>query len=483
MDRRPSPGTEEGDTEGSAPPGVHRSVVVPAIAVPSSVACIRSLGRKGIRTIAVSERQSPPAMRSRYCDEAITVPDPSTNLAGYRDALLRLARRPDVATILPVREEDVFVLAQNRQLFRESIGTPWPDLTTLATVQDRVALFELAAEAGVPTPTTRLLTDDASWDRRWIVKSRYSIMNRSYTEQAPSNRCVSPPTTTYLRPGAIPDLDTLVDRMGHVPLLQEFVPTTIEYGFFALYDEGEPIATFQHRQHRGYSYAGGASAYRESVAIPELERTGRRLLDALDWHGVAMVEFLKDPSSGEFLLMEINPRLWSSLPFSVRAGADFPHYLYALATDNAGGIDPGYERGLAGHLIRGELLYLLSILVEDNDLVDPPPLPGAIADVVGSMIAHPRFDYLVRDDPWPFVRDLRLALGEAAQEVTSSIPPGKSSRPARDESTDHRHPNAENVLQDLDRDPVVGLEAAAETHDGDRGETGTRQKHDQSHGR
>ena len=463
-----TPSVQSGDAGG-------RAVVVPAIAVPSSVACLRSLGRRGIRTIAISEQDRPPAFHSRYCDETYSVPDPAENLIGYRNALLSLAARDDVATILPVREEDVYVLANNRAEFSQHIGTPWPDSETLTAVHDRVSLFDTAERAGVATPETSLLSGDNSWDREWIVKSRYAVLTTDYVDSIPRERSRSPPTTQYLGPGRVPDVDTLVDEMGHVPLLQEFVPTSSEYAFFAIYDHGDALATFQHRQHRGYSFAGGASAFRESVAIPELERAGRAMLDALEWHGVAMVEFLKDPRSDEFRLMEINPRFWSSLPFSVRAGADFPHYAWSLATADDPVIDSGYRTGIAGHLIRGELLYLYSILSEENDLVDPPSLPRAIIDVASSMIRHPRFDYLVRDDPRPFFRDGNIALEEAITGSRRTNDMAESVR-SRQEPPDEWHSDPDDIFDEIDGDAVVRLETAGQTDDGQRGNTGRPEK-------
>jgi len=194
------------------------------------------------------------------------------------------------------------------------------------------------------------------------------------------------------------------------------VPGTDEYGFFALYDEGEPVAAFQHRQLRGYKYCGGPSAYRESVDIPELEAAGLRLLDHLDWHGLAMVEFLRDDETGEFKLMEVNPRFWSSLPFTVQAGVDFPNCYRALAAGERPATDPDYEVGIAGHLLRGELLHLHSVLFEDYPLVDRPSVVGTAAAMVASLVRHPRFDYLSADDLGPFLRDFGGVVETVADE-------------------------------------------------------------------
>ena len=54
----------------------------------SGLSCVRSLGRRGVRTIAASERSGRPAFTSRYCDESVVVPSPYEDLLAYKDALL-----------------------------------------------------------------------------------------------------------------------------------------------------------------------------------------------------------------------------------------------------------------------------------------------------------------------------------------------------------------------------------------------------------
>ncbi|USZ69742.1 carboxylate--amine ligase (plasmid) [Halorussus salilacus] len=407
------------------------SVIVPAVDVPSSFVALRSLHRRGIHTIAVSERESPEVFCSRYCDEAVRVPSPNRTASGYREALLDLAMREDVRTILPVREEDAYVLSRYKAEFDEYVDLPIPDFGTLRKVQDRTELFDVAAEAGVPVPETELLTEWTDWSRPTIVKGRYTILADAYRESPPTvggqavrngggteAGLANPPKTEYLPPGERPDVDALRDRSGHVPLVQEYLPDTDEYSFCAMYDRGEPLATFQHRQIRGFSYSGGTSAFRKSVYDPDLEAEGLKLLDALDWHGPADVEFKRDDRTGEFKLMEVNPRFWSSVPFAVQAGADFPLYYWRLATGRADRIGGEYEVGIGGHLLVGEISYLRSVVFEDVPLVERPSMGAALAAVLSSLVRHPRFDYADRSDPCPF---LRYAYNELARPLLNRV--------------------------------------------------------------
>jgi predicted ATP-grasp superfamily ATP-dependent carboligase len=395
--------------------------LVPAIDTASSTAAIRSLGRRGVTTIAVSEHGAPPGFSSKYCDETIRVPDPTTDLEAYESAFLEHLDREDVRTALPFREPDVYVLARNRDAFAGDVAPPWPPLDVLRRAQDRVELFAAAERAGVAAPRTRTADEWDAWDEPTIVKPRYTVRAPEYAErfQTPRSQTSS---TRYIPPDATPSVDDLIAAEGHVPLAQAFVPTTDEYGFFGLYDDGTPVATFQHRQRRGWSYAGGPSAFRESVAIPELEAAGRALLGELDWHGVAMAEFLRDPRTGEFKLMEVNPRFWSSLPFTIQAGVDFPALYWRQASGRPVDAAPAYEVGVAGHLLRGELLHLRSILTDDVALVERPSLARRATEVGVSLFGHPRFDYLDLDDPWPFVRDLGNALGELPDGLRVTVP-------------------------------------------------------------
>lgn len=417
-----------------------QGAIIPAIGTASSTAAVRSLGRRGVKTIVVSERDTPPAFRSQYCDKQVAVPDPTSDFAGYEQALLTLAEQEDVQTILPFREPDIYALARNREQLRTHLGTPWPTLDTLGQVQDRITLRDAAAEAGVSMPRTEPLDQFEEWETPSIIKPRYTMRAPEYARAFDS---VSPTlaSTTYLPPGSEPDINAIIDEMGHVPLVQEYVPTTDEYGFFAQYRNGTPVATFQHRQRRGWKYSGGPSAYRESVSIPALESAGRAVLDALDWHGVAMVEFLRDPETGEFKLMEVNPRFWSSLPFTVQAGVDFPHLYWLQATGQPLPDSNNYTVDIGGHLLRGELLHLHSILREEYPLVEKPSFPGTLRDVAVSLLREPRFDYLSRDDPGPM-------LGELGQTVTGILETNLQSTDGREDKYDSQSDNKHNGQRD-----------------------------------
>lgn len=405
----PGPGEHDAMAASSS---TETALLVPGLAAGSSVTAVRSLGRAGYQPIVVTTDPSIPVCRSKYCGEVYEVPAPSEDVDGYRDGLLTLAARQDVSTVVPLQEADSYVLARDRDRFAEEISTPWPTFDTVRRVQDWLRLRDAAAAADVAVPRTATLDEWTEWNQPLVVKGRYSIIETD-------GRLFSP-GVEFFREGSRPDVDSLVSSMKHVPIVQSFIPGG-EYGYFALFDQGEPVTSFQHRRVRSYTYSGGASVYRRSVWDPALEAAGERLLRELDWHGPAMVEFKRDARDGSFVLIEINPRFWGSLALPVHAGVDFPRLYAALASERD--VDPpsGYTVGMGSHLVRGECSYLHSVLRYEYPHLEPPSLAAACWAVGSSVLLDPQFDLLSMDDPRPFVADIGRGVRAAGQVVRSAI--------------------------------------------------------------
>lgn len=385
-------------------------MIVPAKYSPSCYACIRSLDRRGIRTVVPSGYEDVPVFYSRYCDEPVSVPSPHDDLVAYRDALLSLARRPSVRTILPIFEEDAYLLSRYRDRFDDVVDLVVPPLATLHDAYDRLRLCEIARRAGVAAPETAVLSDVDEWSSTQLVKSRYNLLTPDRFDTYDESQSHMVKHRAYLEPGEAPDRSATIERMRHEPIVQEFVPASHQFVFGALYDRGDPVTTFQHRQIRGETYAGGGGSYRESVSDPALEAAGRALLDRLEWHGLACIEFRRHAETGEFVLTELNPRIWRSTSLPVAAGADFPWHYWLLATGEADRIDPDYETDVGMHFAYGEWTYFRSVLNEEYPDVERPTVGEALRDVAVSTVTNPRFDYLRADDPQPFVRGMLQSL-------------------------------------------------------------------------
>jgi predicted ATP-grasp superfamily ATP-dependent carboligase len=161
--------------------------------------------------------------------------------------------------------------------------------------------------------------------------------------------------------------------------------------------------------------SGGVSVLSESVALdPEVLEHAERILEALKWHGVAMVEFKRDASDGVSKLLEINGRFWGSLQLAVDAGVNFPYLLYRLAIEGDIEPVPVYAPGVRLRWGLGNLDWLLLRMREPGRL-------RAVREFLTPSGRRTRSEMLRRDDPAPAAVELSQYLTEAFRGVTGRL--------------------------------------------------------------
>lgn len=388
----------------------HGRALVPSGNDASAYTCLRSLADRGIGTVVASDKPSPPAAASRFCDEFVDLPPPRDDLLAYRDALLEHAARDDVHTVIPVRCEDGYLLSRYQSAFAEHVSVVAPTMETLETVHDRLLLAETAEAAGVPVPETRPLSEAGDWDDARIVKARYNVLADAYLDDFGERDVDVVKDLHHVAAGDAVDAASVRESMRHDPVVQSFVEKAGEYMVAALCVDGEVVSSFQHRQLRGNSYTGGGGVYRRSMYDPDLESVAVDLLEQLDYHGLACIEYMREAGTGDYVLTEINPRMWQSLPSTVHAGADFPWYYWLAAAGRVEDVADDYEMGVGTHLLHGEAGHLASVLTDDSPNVPTPTLSGTAWTILASVVAEPHFDYLKADDPGPFLAGVRTML-------------------------------------------------------------------------
>ena len=111
-------------------------------------------------------------------------------------------------------------------------------------------------------------------------------------------------------------------------------------GVFILAQDGEILTTFCHQRILDKPPSGGVSVLSKSISRNDAPvEEASKLIKALGWSGVAMVEFKYSSATNVPYLMEINPRFWGSLQLSISCGADFPWLLYLMNKMDLGSKD------------------------------------------------------------------------------------------------------------------------------------------------
>jgi predicted ATP-grasp superfamily ATP-dependent carboligase/thymidylate kinase len=396
------------------------TVLVTDAARGSAVSVIRSLGRRGMRVIAAGSEGRSPGFSSRYAAERLRYPSPHESPEEMVETLLAAARERGVDLIVPVTDETLLPLASARERFAGVCKLALPEPEALATSRDKMATLELASELGIPVPRTELVST-ANEARRagpalgWplVLKPRFSRIVRDGRLERYE--------VTYAE-----DEDALAEQMAPLEgrcevMLQEYCAGE-GHGVELLAHEGRMLAAFQHRRLREVPITGGASSFRESVAVdPLLFDYSARLLAALDWTGLAMVEF-KVGEDGPSL-MEVNGRIWGSLPLAVKSGMDFPARLADVCLGRVpagnGPPDSSYAVGVRSRNLDLEVVWIGSTLrrARRHPAVPVPRRSEAVGAALRLFYPPDGFDVLTREDPRPGLVELARIGGKLRRKV------------------------------------------------------------------
>jgi predicted ATP-grasp superfamily ATP-dependent carboligase len=74
---------------------------------------------------------------------------------------------------------------------------------------------------------------------------------------------------------------------------------------------------------------GRAATFVESLELPEIDELTLCFLRAINYYGLAEVEYKLDPRDGKFKLLAVNVRTWGFHSLGAAAGVDFSYLLYA----------------------------------------------------------------------------------------------------------------------------------------------------------
>jgi predicted ATP-grasp superfamily ATP-dependent carboligase len=182
-------------------------------------------------------------------------------------------------------------------------------------------------------------------------------------------------------------------------VVQQYV-SGVGIGVSMLFNHGKLRAKFSHKRLVEKAVTGGPSTLRIGVVNPVLEEYAQKLLESVEFHGVAMVEFKYNENTGQGWLIEVNPRFWGSLGLAIQSGVDFPLLLYRMATE--GDVSPvvEYRTGLVVKWILGDLAAAAGRLNHRN---------GSPSGVRAALRAD-GYDDFHWDDPLPFFAGAVLSL-------------------------------------------------------------------------
>jgi predicted ATP-grasp superfamily ATP-dependent carboligase len=392
----------------------HRVLLV-NVATQIGLTAIRELGKHGVDVFCLAADAHSIGLYSRYCrGGAVRAKGEEAFVAQVKVWAAELSP----CAVMAISENDICLLNRNREQL-SGVNLLIPEAAKMDIVLDKTRTRELAIEAGIAVP------------RAWAIRSLDELycLRRELT---------FPVVLKWANPlSVLPMLRRIglqLDKFRYCQRWEELVeymrqftdvrvfPTISEYcpghglgqSFFMW--QGRPLLQFQHRRLHEWPPEGGFSTLCQGIDGSQHEELAQKsvaLLKRIGWEGAAMVEYRYDPRSDRAWLMEINGRLWGSLPLAHHSGAEFAWLTYAVLAERKPNVLCTVRADVRCRALVPETKRLLRILFAQNKIQDRARRFSRVREFLQYVVLfiNPRTRYYVfsLDDPKPAFADLWFA--------------------------------------------------------------------------
>lgn len=285
------------------------------IDAPQSFLVARCLKAGGAALFGVGRRVSP-VLRHGSSFDAVAEADWNDEEEAFR-RIGALCRRWSIDVALPVGVGGWRLLARRPGCLPAGVAAPpAPPPRSIDIVDDKRRFALFLREHGLPHPPTFLPGVDDP-------RKPHELPERLLLKPARSAGGVG-----IRRASGADALSP--DATAQVEVVQVEVEG-VDYSVNLLCEGGRVLAATVQKaiepSPRPFEYAVGV----EFVDEPELLSLARTIVQALDWSGVANIDFRREAATGRFLILEFNGRFWGSLLGSLSAGVNFPLLACRLA--------------------------------------------------------------------------------------------------------------------------------------------------------
>jgi len=321
-----------------------------------SIAAIRALGILGHRVAASSDTILAPGLWSKFTIKRLLLKsewEDSRKLS----KLIHLSKKTSTNKIVlfPMEMNSVEFLSMHRNTLCEYYSFLLPSPESIAIANSKIETFRLARKLNIRIPAT-LEIDSSFISKKNLIEIENMLRLYSSLVLKP-NLGSGSQGVRYIDSLAMSDLLSYVDiyKSG---LVQERISDTWKAaGVSLLFDEkSNCVLSFEHVRLKEYPNSGGPSTSRISVAPTVLTRESIRILRALNWVGVAMVEWKISEDNQDFALMEINPRFWGSLALAERSNANFVEQYFKVCKNQSPKGKPIIYNNISNWVWPGDIL-------------------------------------------------------------------------------------------------------------------------------
>ena len=341
--------------------GLSRNVIITDGQWRKSLSAVRSVGRANHRIAVIGESRFCTSFHSRYTKIKHQKADSVIQSQSIPAEIMKCSAKFQNSgrpILIPMEEKTLIAASANYLELSTITDMLIPPTEALQIALDKAKTTEFANSMNIPTPKTFAAENvEALCD---FIKTKSAEQQEKYILK-PRKAQGSAGIIYHIGPDF--DIRSHWEKFGSLIAQERILQEGEAIGTSFLLDRNSQlIAKFSHKRLQQYPNSGGPSTDRISIKNEALEDKALRLLKALGWQGVAMVEWKIDPETGVAKLLEINPRFWGSLELAVRSGVDFPALYILAAQDKKIGFNPiSIENIRCRWMIPGDILRYLTM--------------------------------------------------------------------------------------------------------------------------
>jgi predicted ATP-grasp superfamily ATP-dependent carboligase len=343
--------------------GVDRSRRVLAIVGDTQVGLwvVRSLGSHGLATFSVCASDRGLAAHSKYSRGAWAIESRPTS-PEFIDEVEALARELDVGSIITIAEGYHQALIAGRDRFEPQIRVLSPPAEAFDKATDKHFMHGLCERLGVPVARGATLDELMNAGGNGL---QFPLVMRNGRQNDGQAQAHAPWKAAYAdNQTQLEELYRSVRDIASNVIVQEYHPGAEDHVQILMH-RGEAFMAGEYIGEHHMPLAGGVTVQRVTCRHEPVIQDAVRILKALDWDGIAGVQFHYDPATDKYIFLEINPRFIGGLPTVIMAGFHAPFLLWQSHFEPEQMRRPAYRLGLRTRILGGDANWMLAVFRGD----------------------------------------------------------------------------------------------------------------------
>jgi len=314
----------------------------------NALSVARSLSRAGVAVYAIGLPNSP-ARWSRFCRWISTETHGDVQESWTRFLLGPESEHLRGAVLLSCCDDGIELIANHREALSQQFKLDDSDKHAQLCMLNKLATYEAAVAAGVPTP------------RFWVADSReqldrildelcYPLIVKPQHSHAFAARIGK---GKFLRVENFSELldahRRLTEQVGIAVVLMECIPGPDDRlcSYYTYLDaQGRPLFDFTKRIIRRSPLNRGPACYHVTDWNPEVKEVALRLFQHVGLRGLANAEFKRDERDGQLKLIECNARFTAANCLVAASGLDLAKFVYNRLAGRPFELPSEYATGL-----------------------------------------------------------------------------------------------------------------------------------------